>query len=288
MPLFNRFVFYFRTAFWHFLSRFSTRGTLVLLYHSIAAIASDPHHICVPPEVFKSHLLALKRKFTFITPDEFKDSLIQNHPIPNSILLTFDDGYANNLLSALPILEELNIPALFFVTTYPLKSKKHSFWWNHYITAGEIDKVKKRSNPYLKLPPLPNISAPASLTEAQLKKFSSHPLVTIGAHTRNHPSLSALSPKQQQTAISSDLSFLRRVSSQPVRYFSYPFGTLSDVNYHSQRIASRFFAVSFTTLPYLASSIFPRQFQPRFNVSNQTSRQLLSQLRDYFPSHFKP
>ena len=41
-------------------------------------------------------------------------------------MLTFDDGYYNNHL-ALPVLEEFDVPALFFISTNHVKQQK-CFW----------------------------------------------------------------------------------------------------------------------------------------------------------------
>ena len=47
---------------------------------------------------------------------------------PSPLLLTFDDGYYNNI-RALPVLEEFNVPAVFFVSTEHVKQNK-CFWWD--------------------------------------------------------------------------------------------------------------------------------------------------------------
>jgi peptidoglycan/xylan/chitin deacetylase (PgdA/CDA1 family) len=46
-----------------------------------------------------------------------------------AVCVTFDDGYADNALEALPILEELGVPATFFVTT-ELIGAAHNLWWH--------------------------------------------------------------------------------------------------------------------------------------------------------------
>ena len=48
---------------------------------------------------------------------------------PNAVAVTFDDGYADNALQALPILEELEVPATFFVSTGLLDTGE-TFWWH--------------------------------------------------------------------------------------------------------------------------------------------------------------
>src|SRR6266403_2261998 len=47
---------------------------------------------------------------------------------PDGVLVTFDDGYADNFEHALPILRRHGIRALFFVTTGCLTDRQ-LFWW---------------------------------------------------------------------------------------------------------------------------------------------------------------
>jgi peptidoglycan/xylan/chitin deacetylase (PgdA/CDA1 family) len=46
-----------------------------------------------------------------------------------AVAITFDDGYADNALAALPLLQEHDIPATVFVTT-ALLGKTRAFWWD--------------------------------------------------------------------------------------------------------------------------------------------------------------
>lgn len=120
-------------------------------------------------------------------------------------MLTFDDGYYNNVLT-LPVLEKNNVPAVFFVTTFNVIENK-SFWWDVVFrerkkegkTAREISdeeillksKTFRERDSYLRerfepkaFNPISDIDRP--FTDNELKSFSKHPLVHIGNHTHNH------------------------------------------------------------------------------------------------------
>jgi peptidoglycan/xylan/chitin deacetylase (PgdA/CDA1 family) len=66
--------------------------------------------LAVAPENFRTQLKLLKQRFPIVRFEDDWSSVGKA-----SVAITFDDGYADNVLVALPILEELEIPATFFV-----------------------------------------------------------------------------------------------------------------------------------------------------------------------------
>ena len=106
---------------------------VVLLYHRVATLASDPQLLAVSPENFRQQMCYLKDKFPLVRfEDDWSDVRTP------SIAVTFDDGYADNALNALPILEEVGIPATFFVSTGNLDFiGPESFWEGFNTDLGE-------------------------------------------------------------------------------------------------------------------------------------------------------
>lgn len=100
------------------------RPVIVLLYHRITTLRSDSQLLAVSPENFRAHLQYLKDNFPIVRFEE--DWAKANKP---SVVITFDDGYADCALEALPIIEEVGIPATFFVSTGTLGSRQE-FWWD--------------------------------------------------------------------------------------------------------------------------------------------------------------
>ena len=97
---------------------------LVLIYHRVAVLPADPHQLAVSPENFLAQMRFLKQHFPLV---RFEDDWAGcGRP---AVAVTFDDGYADNFLQALPILEELEVPATFFVSTATLDSQRE-FWWD--------------------------------------------------------------------------------------------------------------------------------------------------------------
>ena len=118
---------------------------VVLMYHRIASPPFDPWGLCVSPENFREQLLALKADRPIMAMDDLVGAIEAGRVPPRAVALTFDDGYADNVTHAKPILEELQIPATIFVTTAFI-GEARPFWWDELaalvlgaIGAAEVD-----------------------------------------------------------------------------------------------------------------------------------------------------
>jgi peptidoglycan/xylan/chitin deacetylase (PgdA/CDA1 family) len=85
---------------------------VVLLYHRVTTLTSDPEMLSVSPDNFRAQMRHLKETVPLVRFEE--DWTKVSKP---AVAITFDDGYADNALEALPILEEVGVPATFFVST---------------------------------------------------------------------------------------------------------------------------------------------------------------------------
>lgn len=100
------------------------RPVIVLLYHRVANLQADPEGLAVSPQHFRQQLAYIRQHFRILRFDEDWRQLQEP-----AVALTFDDGYADNLLEALPLLEKFDIPATFFINTEQLFSGQ-LFWWH--------------------------------------------------------------------------------------------------------------------------------------------------------------
>lgn len=108
--------------------KFSTQG-LILMYHRVAEEDIDPWCLRVAPQHFAEHLQVLRQHTQPMSLREFARAH-REHNIPDrAVAITFDDGYANNLYQAKPLLEKYQIPATVFVATEYLE-KPREFWWD--------------------------------------------------------------------------------------------------------------------------------------------------------------
>ncbi|MBK9148631.1 MAG: polysaccharide deacetylase family protein [Flavobacteriales bacterium] len=103
---------------------------LVLLYHRVAHLRTDPQQLAVAPERFEAQLAWLKRHRRVLTPDEFDAHLAARKRFPrHSALITFDDGYADNHAHARPIMERLGVHGIFYISAGYIGSGRE-FWWD--------------------------------------------------------------------------------------------------------------------------------------------------------------
>lgn len=107
-----------------------SRGrALILLYHRITEIDHDPWSLCVKPNNFRRHLEVLNNNFEVIKLSELLE-YINSCEIPNnSVVITFDDGYRDNIEIAEFMLEEYGLPFTIFITTGNV-DKGNEFWWD--------------------------------------------------------------------------------------------------------------------------------------------------------------
>lgn len=106
------------------------RGALILIYHRITESRLDPWSLSVSPDHFAEHLAVLRRSFHPKSLQELGRSIHgRSNIVDRSIVITFDDGYADNLHAALPLLEKFDVPATIFLASGAIGSQ-HEFWWD--------------------------------------------------------------------------------------------------------------------------------------------------------------
>lgn len=93
------------------------KRALIFVYHRVAEPLADPWGLCVSPERFAEQLL-LFQGLADVLPLEAIVHAKSDRDLPDRpLVITFDDGYADVLLNAKPILEDLRTPATVFVTS---------------------------------------------------------------------------------------------------------------------------------------------------------------------------
>jgi peptidoglycan/xylan/chitin deacetylase (PgdA/CDA1 family) len=120
-------------------------GPLILLYHRVAHADTDPQALAITPERFDEHLSFIEAQ---CEPVALRDLVAAVHDggstgARRAVAVTFDDGYADNLSVAKPLLERTGVPATVFVASGYVRAPK-PFWWD------ELERVLLRAK---QLPP---------------------------------------------------------------------------------------------------------------------------------------
>jgi len=118
---------FYRAGRW--IKRWLGSKALILLYHRVADLRLDPQLLAVTPEHFAQHLEILR---SYSRPMSLQELMValRNGCLPRrAVVVTFDDGYADNLYYAKPLLERYNVPATAFVTAGCIGSERE-FWWD--------------------------------------------------------------------------------------------------------------------------------------------------------------
>jgi peptidoglycan/xylan/chitin deacetylase (PgdA/CDA1 family) len=105
-----------------------TRRGIILTYHSVAERDEDPWRLSVSPNCFADHMKILRDQARPVTLEELVAKRMAKHEKP-AVAVTFDDGYANNLSAAKPLLERYDIPATVFVCSGYLE-RGREYWWD--------------------------------------------------------------------------------------------------------------------------------------------------------------
>ena len=184
------------------------QGIIGLSYHRFEPNSgSDPRpNMAMSKEGFKQHIEALKKRGEFIAID---DAL---NKIPSEklrFILSFDDGYEDNLTTLLPLLEQYQVPVCIYVVSDFIEGKIQ--FLPHDAQTGYW---------------------PQALDTRQLVELSQHPLVTIGAHTVSHRLLNTLTPHELHSELKNSKDQLEQLLQTPVRHFAAPSGQPNEIPYN--------------------------------------------------------
>ena len=194
----------------------------VLLYHDIQ------------PEEYTSFQLQLEwmsHRWAFISPDDFSEIIKGNTTIKtDSLLLTFDDGFASNRRIVEKILNPIGIKALFFIVSdfanIEEKEEARQFIIRH------IQPGRSRDD-------LPQDLTNMGWSDLEALLEYGH---TIGAHTRTHARLSGINSSDRLSyEIVSSADQLEKRLGVGIEHFAYTFGDLTSFSRQALQVAQQRF-----------------------------------------------
>lgn len=237
-----------------------SRCLSILIYHRVVPEPDPlfPEQVCA--REFDSQLAVLARWFT-VLPLREAVARLRGGTLPvRSACVTFDDGYADNVAVALPILRRQGMPATFFLATSFINGGR---MWNDSVietlrrARGDIldarcigldelsiSTVELRRRAIERvlaavkyLPPgerqrlVEELGAgtshelPSDLMMTQEQVLQLHASgMEIGAHTVTHPILARLDPEHAGDEIRDSKSRLEAITGAPITLFAYPNG----------------------------------------------------------------
>jgi peptidoglycan/xylan/chitin deacetylase (PgdA/CDA1 family) len=98
------------------------------MYHRVTELPNDPHLLVVTPKHFAEHMEMIRRHYMPIRLQQLVEASRDGKVPTRAVVVTFDDGYADNLHEAMPLLERYDIPATMFATAGQVGSQRESWW----------------------------------------------------------------------------------------------------------------------------------------------------------------
>ncbi len=176
----------------------------ILMYHMIKTHSAGKFKgLRVSPEIFERQVKYLvDNGWHFFTMSEL---IVQKDYLPKrSVAITFDDGYEDNYIHALPILKKYGAKA----TVYLVVDRHNREW-------SSKRKAKNSSGELMREP---------KLTDDQIKEMIQSELIEIGSHTLTHDNLVQLDDERKESEIRESKEKIEESFNVECESFCYPFG----------------------------------------------------------------
>lgn len=250
-----------------FAARFRGRG-VILTFHHVAPpgpfLLDENAGLSITPAFLETTILTLRDLgYEIVRQDEVAARLSVEGGPPFAVL-TFDDGYRDNLTHALPVLRRLAVPFTLFVCS-GFAERTAPLWWldiEEAITklhtlrlelpdAGVLERAETRAEKrhaartlYWRLRDQPEDVLQAAVAALcrqagveqmarvarlcmdweALETFAAEPLASLGAHTLAHPRLARLEGKPALAEMAGSRAAIESRLGVKVRHFAYPVG----------------------------------------------------------------
>lgn len=187
--------------------------------------------------LFAAHLRWLAHTWKFVDPQRFAAMISGDEQVyEDSLLLTFDDGFASNHRIAKTVLNPMGIRALFFVVSgFVALSEKDD--WRDFIAQNIY--------PGMRPADIPDHWRNMGWDDLAYLLETGH---SIGAHTASHFRLSQLATKDLEAEIVSGADALEQRLCTKIEHFAYPFGNLASFSPAALNVARRRFKYIYTGL----------------------------------------
>jgi peptidoglycan/xylan/chitin deacetylase (PgdA/CDA1 family) len=210
----------------------------ILMYHSVG---ENSALFTVPVTAFEKQLQYLvKQNYIVISLSELVSRIKNKKSLKKVVVLTFDDGYADNYEIVFPLLKKYNFSASIFVTT------------------GMIGTISKdRTGAHLPM-----------LSVEQIKEMKQSELVEFLPHGELHKKLHNASRDEAQKEITNSRIRLQAMLGEVPAIFAYPSGKYSEETLHI--LAEEGYFAACTVRPGLVRQGTPLLELPRNHIDSKT------------------
>ena len=201
--------------------RLSGRYPLLILAHHL--VSDRPHRMGVPTEVFWKQVLFLQKHYRIVTLSEASDLLRSGQIRVPTVVLTFDDGYADNFLGLRAVASETGTQPTLFVTIGPVEAHRE---FDHDLATATTGFLP--------------------LTWNQITYWETRG-AEFGSHTRTHFDCGSAAVEDLQSEIVRSRNDLEAHLKKPVNFFAFPYGKQKNMSALARHLAAS------TYLHYLSS-----------------------------------
>jgi peptidoglycan/xylan/chitin deacetylase (PgdA/CDA1 family) len=204
--------------------QFIGKSIPVLSYHRVLPgyIEKDAPMYSVLPEQFAEQMQYLSSNaFVSLSLDEYEQIIKGEKDVPErSILITFDDGYADFYSQALPIAKQYGITLNVFVCTGLVEGS----------TAEIYPEIPAHAREHREA--YPELWRPLNWDEIRKLKAEG---VGIGFHGHSHRKLAKMTVEEIALEFEMGLNLYRHETNYEMRHFAFPHGTYD--SYDTERVA---------------------------------------------------
>lgn len=191
--------------------RAGTMPIVVLFYHRVAD--TDPTDWTISRSGFAAQLDWLQKHFELLSMDQVHRRLEMGFNDRPAVAITFDDGYAENMDFALPLMAERKIPCMYYVAT--------SFVLNQTFFPHD-DALNLQLHPN---------------SVGDLKQILAWGL-DVGAHTRTHADIGQVTDSRQlHDELAGSRRELMNLLGVAIDHFAFPYGQTSNITAAALQIA---------------------------------------------------
>jgi len=238
----------------------------VLCYHRVG-MGGIPLFSEQPPELFEAQMRYVRQRYRVISLDQLCEEMEKPQGKKDAVAVTFDDGYRDLYVHALPVLRKHEIPATIYLPVASIETgqvpwydriflalrvfpkdnlevfldRPQSFRLSSFETrlsaAAEIIQYLRTIPVERRMEFCEGLESQVKLPQDELNdrmltwdqiREMSREGITFGSHTMTHPAVSQLTNTQLESELGESKKVVEERIGKPAMHFAFPFGKPAD------------------------------------------------------------